>query len=481
MSNSRNASVISRCTRLVASLSFATSIAIMAHAQVNEAGFKKLDTYFNEQLAKKKTPSAAVAVVQKGKVVYSKGFGMANLEDEVPAGPNTVYRIGSITKQFTATMIMQLVKEGKLKLDDPFETILNNMPKAWEKATVKNLLNHTSGVKSYTEIKDLFTGDAMKPTTPAGIIKKVEDAPLDFEPGTKWHYSNSGYELLGMIIEKLDKRTYAESLSARILTPLGMDHTYFVSENKIVPHRAQGYSNTNKGFQHSQYLNMDWPYAAGSIESTVLDLAKWDEALYGDKVLPQDMLEQMWTITKLTDGTPQQYGFGWQLNKMNGTPIVEHGGGIHGFTTFIRRCPKLGISVIVLTNSDSGSDPATLARDAMGIVEPTLKAPEASPEGDKNPAMTKHAREILQSLLDGTLDRTTLTPEFAEKLTPERLATAKSQLTVLGKILKFEFVKEQEINTLNARIYKVTFGPVELTYALATDKDGKIGGLEIHQ
>ena len=182
MSNSRNASVISRCTRLVASLSFSTSIAIKAHAQVNEAGFKKLDTYFDGQLAKKKTPSAAVAVVQKGKVVYSKGFGMANLEDEVLAGPNTVYRIGSITKQFTATMIMQLVKEGKLKLDDPFETILDNMPKAWEKATVKNLLNHTSGVKSYTEIKDLFTGDAMKPTTPAGIIKKVEDAPLDFEP-----------------------------------------------------------------------------------------------------------------------------------------------------------------------------------------------------------------------------------------------------------------------------------------------------------
>ena len=470
--------MISRSTRLAATLLSTICIGTLAHAQADEAGFKKLDSYFAAQLAKKKTPSISVAVVQKGKVIYGKGFGIANLEDQVPATANSVYRIGSITKQFTATMIMQLVKEGKLRVDDPFETILDDMPRAWAKVTVRNLLNHTSGVKSYTEISGLFAGDAMKPTNPAGIIKKVADAPLDFEPGTKWHYSNSGYELLGMIIEKLDKRTYAESLSARILTPLGMTNTYFVSENQVVPHRAQGYSNSNVGFRHSQYLNMDWPYAAGSIESTVLDLAKWDAALYGDSILPQDMLAQMWTATTLADGTPQQYGFGWQFSKSNGVDIVEHGGGIHGFTTQIRRCPTLGITVIVLTNSDSGGDPATLAKEAMGIVEPSLQ-PKAGV--DKSPTTTKHDQEVLQSLLDGKLDRTSLTPEFAVKLTPEKLAAAKSQLAALGKILKFEYVSEQVIEPLNARIYKVTFALVELTYSIAVDSDGKIGGLEIHQ
>ncbi len=453
-------------------------IASHSYAQADEAGFKKLDTYFNSQLQKKKTPSISVAVIQRGKVIYGKGFGMANLEDEVLASANSVYRIGSITKQFTATMIMQLVKEGKLKLEDPFESILSDMPAAWSKVTVKQLLNHTSGVKSYTEIPGLFANDAMKPTTPAGIIKTVESAQLDFEPGTKWHYSNSGYELLGMIIEKLDTRPYEESLKARILTPLGMDHTYFTGENRLVPHRAQGYSNSNVGFLHSQYLNMDWPYAAGSIESTVLDLAKWDEALYSDKILSQDQLKEMWSPTKLADGSIQPYGFGWQVSKMNDQNIVEHSGGIHGFTSFIRRCPSLGISVVVLTNSDSGGDPATMAKDAMGIVEPAL-VQRASV--DKSPATTKHDQGVLQSLLDGKFDRSSMTPEFAAKLPAEKMATANKQMSVLGKILKFEFISEEPSGVLTVRNYKVTFGLVELTFTLATDKDGHIGGLTIHQ
>jgi D-alanyl-D-alanine carboxypeptidase len=465
---------------LLASLTLVATTA-NAFAQVNEASFKKLDALFSEQVSKKKSPSYSVAVVQHGKVVYAKGFGMANLEDDVAATPSTVYRIGSITKQFTATMIMQLVKEGKLRVDDPFENILPEMPKAWAKVTVKNLLNHTSGIKSYTEIPDLFAGDAMKPTNPAGIIKTVESSPMDFEPGAKWHYNNTGYELLGMIIEKLDKRPYADSLKARILTPLGMDHTYFTSESKVVPHRAQGYSWEKITFEHAHYLNMDWPYAAGSIESTVLDLAKWDAALYGEGVLPHAMLEQMWAPTNLTNGTTQKYGFGWQVDTMNGSPIVMHGGGIHGFTTFIRRSPTVGITVIVLTNSDGASNPEGLATEAMGIVEPSLKKPEAKVEADTNPATTKHDQAILQSVLEGNFDRKTLTPEFAEKLTPELLSTAKVQLAALGKLKKISFVKEQVIETLKSRIYKATFENAELNYAVATDKDGLIGGLEIHQ
>lgn len=473
---------MTRRTTHLASLLFVASItSAIAQAQVSESNFKKLDALFADRVAKKASPSYVVAVVQQGKVVYAKGFGLANLEDNVEATSSTVYRIGSITKQFTATMIMQLVQEGKLKVDDPFESILTDMPSAWSKVTVKNLLNHTSGIKSYTEIKDLFDGPAMKPTSPDGIIKVVEKEPMDFAPGNKWHYNNTGYELLGMIIEKLDKRSYAESLRARILTPVGMDHTYFVSESQVVPHRAQGYSWNKTNFEHAHYLNMDWPYAAGSIESTVLDLAKWDEALYGEKILSHKTLEQMWTATNLADGTTQKYGFGWELDSANGSPIVQHGGGIHGFTTFIRRSPTVGITVIVLTNSDGASKPAELATEAMGIMDPKLKLAGLKLEQDKNPAETKHAQEILQSVLDGKFDRSTLTPEFAEKLTVELLATAKTQLAALGKIKAIAFVREADFDTLHARIYKVTFENAELNYSVAIDKDGKIGGLEIHQ
>lgn len=481
MPNSRNANMISRSTHFASVVVLTSALGTFASAQVNEANFKKLDALFAEQVANKSSPSYSVAVVQNGHMVYAKGFGFANLEDQVAANPSTVYRIGSITKQFTATMIMQLVKEGKLKVDDPFETVLPAMPKAWSKVTVKNLLNHTSGIKSYTEIKDLFSEDAMKPTTPAGIIKKVEEIPMDFIPGTKWHYNNTGYELLGMIIEKLDKRTYAESLKSRILSPLGMDHTYFVSESTLVPHRAQGYSWNKNAFEHARYLNMDWPYAAGSIESTTLDLAKWDEALYGEKILPHDLLEQMWSATNLTDGTVQKYGFGWQVDTANGSPIVEHGGGIHGFSTFIRRSPTVGITIIVLTNTDGASNPSKLAKDAMGVMEPSLKLAQATIEVDKSPAVTVHAREILQSVLDGKFDRTTLTPDFAKHLTPELLATAKDQIGQMGGIKMFTFQREAKFGELTSRIYRVGFAGGELTLAVAINKDGKIGGLEIHQ
>jgi CubicO group peptidase (beta-lactamase class C family) len=284
-----------------------------------------------------------------------------------------------------------------------------------------------------------------------------------------------------MIIEKLDKRTYGESLSSRILKPLKMDHTYFISERKLVPHRAEGYSWEKTEFQHAPYLNMDWPYAAGSIESTVLDLAKWDEALYGETILPHKLLEQMWSATNLSDGTVQKYGFGWQVDTMNGSPIVEHGGGIHGFTTFIRRAPTAGITVIVLTNTDGPSNPASLAKQAMGIMEPSLKAAESKPEADTSPETTKKAQAILQSVLEGKFDRTSLTPDFAKVMTDEVLVQAKEQIGTLGPIKKFTFLREKKTEASTTRIYAVLFGLIELNYAVSIDDKGKIAGLEIHQ
>ena len=168
--------------------------------------FGDVDYFLKEQIAKKVSPSISVAIVKNGLVVYAKAFGYADLENDVLATPQSVYRIGSITKQFTATMIMQLVGEGKLKLDQPIRSVLTDTPETWSKVTVRELLNHTSGIKSYTEVKGLFDDAALKPTTPAGILKTVEMDPLDFPPGTAWHYDNSGYEVLGMLIEKLDGR-----------------------------------------------------------------------------------------------------------------------------------------------------------------------------------------------------------------------------------------------------------------------------------
>ena len=440
---------------------------------------EKLDAFFKEKIAKGVSPSISAAVVKDGKVVYAKGFGFADLENSVPATPESVYRIGSITKQFTATMIMQLVREGKLKLDQPFQTILPETPKAWEKVTVRQLLNHTSGIKGYTEVKGLFEDAALKPTTPAGILKTVEKDPLDFEPGTKWNYNNTAFEVLGMIIEKLDGRKYGQSLNARILTPVGMTNTYFTSESTIVKHRAQGYSPDGKGFKHAPYLNMDWPFAAGSMESTTLDLAKWDAALYGDKILPQSSLKEMWTPTILTSGKKEDYGFGWGLGKLNGTDLVQHGGGIHGFITFIRRAPQKGLTVIVLTNSDSG--PADrLAAEAMGIVDPTLKEAPVKPIVDKDKAITDYARATLQAAIDGKLDRSKFTPEFDKALSKEMEEGAHNQLSAAGKINRFELISTETKAGLTRRTYAVTLGTTDLKMEIAIDAKGQIAGLGLH-
>ncbi len=243
-------------------------LAILAVVRQTQFPADKLDTYFKDLIAKKKSPSIAVSIQVGNKVVYAKGFGMADLESDTPANEHTVYRLGSLTKQFTSAMIMQLVNEKKLALDDPASKHLPKLPKAWAKVTVRQLLTHTSGIKSYTELPEFMQEISLKSVKPEGILATVESFPLDFEPGTKWHYSNTGYEVLGMLIEKFDGRKYATSLKARILDPLGMTETYFVSEKDVVKHRAQGYTLKNGDFAHAGYLNMDWPYAAGSIVGT---------------------------------------------------------------------------------------------------------------------------------------------------------------------------------------------------------------------
>ena len=435
----------------------------------------ELSLYLTKRVAIHTSPSLSLAVIKNGKVVYAKAVGFADLENDVPATPKTVYRLGSITKQFTATMVMQLINEKKLSLDEPIGQVLPATPEAWTKVTVRNLLNHTSGIKSYTEVSGLFEGPAMQPTTPSGIIKTIEKDPLDFTPGSKWHYDNTGYEVLGMIIEKLDGRKYAESLKKRILVPLAMTDTYFTSERAIVKHRAQGYSPANGEFQHAPYLNMDWPYAAGSMESTTLDLAKWDAALYGNQILSQDSLSQMWTPTILSSGAKQNYGFGWMFESVNGVKEVEHGGGIHGFATFIKRVPTKGLTIVVLANSDA-ADCSSVARDALGIVDPSFKVvpPKSVVNNDQ---ISQLLKKTLQAILDGNLDHRLLTAEFAKVLTPDLEQGAKAQLSAMGKLNKFEMIETSTVAGKTTRSYRVTLGNSDLTLEAVIDQQGLIAGL----
>lgn len=315
-------------------------------------------------------PGVAVIVVQDGQVLLRKGYGKADLERDVPVSPEMVFRIGSITKQFTAVAVLQLVRDGKVRLDDPLSRFVPDFPGA-AGVTVEQLLTHTSGIKSYTSVPG-FLAHVREDLTPSQIVDRVRAEPADFPPGTKWLYNNSGYVFLGMIIEKASGLSYADYLQQKLFTPLGLTHTLVGDENRIVPRRALGYEKGPDGtLRHAGYLSMTQPYAAGAIESSVDDLARWNAELLAGKVLDDKLLQLAWSDHRTSDGQPTSYGFGWQVSTEDGLRFIEHGGGIQGFVSFGTLVPEKKLFVAVLHNAlGTDIDPRwiapRLALEALG-------------------------------------------------------------------------------------------------------------------
>ena len=319
-------------------------------------------------------PGASVLVMKEGKVLYARGFGLASLELQVPNAPALVYRIGSVTKQFTAAAIMTLVEDDKVALNAPIDRYLEGLPETWRSATVQQLLTHTSGIPSYTDFPEYGTHMREDLTGIKLLQTLVWTKPLDFAPGTKWHYSNSGYYLLGLIVEKASGKPYADYLQARFFGPLGMSHTLYGTETELIPGMASGYS----GGKPSPYLSMTQPYAAGSLVSTSENLARWTLALYAGKVVKPESLKLMTTPVKTTDGKEHPYGFGLMFRESQGHRLIGHGGGINGFVCHLEADPSTQTVAVVLCNSDGPKiGPDYLGRRLLAlaagtpIIEPT--------------------------------------------------------------------------------------------------------------
>ena len=298
-------------------------------------------------------PGVAIAVVKDGKPVHIEGYGVANLEWDCPIRPDTVFCLASITKQFTATAIMLLEREGKLRLDDPITTYLPDYPTHDRTITITHLLNHTSGIKNYTSLDTFMSDISQKNLASADLPAYFKDLPLVFEPGTRFLYNNSGYHLLGLIIEKIAGMSYEQFIQQHIFQPLDMHHSYYMHNEAIIPRRASGYANTPEGYRQTDYLNMMIFYAAGSLGSTVEDLIRWDAALREGRLLDVATQERMYTSLQLADGRTEEYGFGFRVTSYEGHRLVGHGGGIPGFHTFLARFLDDKMMIVVLANASA--------------------------------------------------------------------------------------------------------------------------------
>jgi CubicO group peptidase (beta-lactamase class C family) len=294
----------------------------------------------------------SVLVARDNDVLFSKGYGSANLEWDIPDSPSTKYRLGSITKQFTAASILLLEERGKLKIEDPVKKYLPEAPASWDRITIFNLLTHTSGIPNFTSFPEYKKLEPF-PITPENTVALFREKPLDFQPGEKWSYSNSGYLLLGYLIEKISGESYEKYVQGNIFAPLGMKDSGYDSNSALIAHRASGYEPRTAGPVNAGFIHMSVPHAAGALYSTTEDLWRWEQGLFGGKLLSSASLQKMTTPFK------NDYAFGLIVNKQNGRKMISHNGGIEGFNTFLAYYPEDNVTVVVLANLN-GSAPDEL-------------------------------------------------------------------------------------------------------------------------
>lgn len=381
---------------------------VTSQAQQKEAraAVTNVDRVVKEAMATYKIPGVSLAVLRNGKIILLKSYGLANVEHQIPVKPETIFQSGSIGKQFTAAAIMILAQENKLSLDDKISKYFPDAPVAWKDITVWNLLTHTSGLGDYPPEIDL-----RRDYTENEFFESFKKAPLDFVPGTNWNYSNVGYVTLGILIRKVTGKYYGDFLKERIFKPLGMTTARVISEEDIIPNRASGYRLVNGDLKNQEWVSPSTNSTAdGSLYLSILDLAKWDAALYTDTPLTQASRNRIWTPAQLSNGTTKGYGFGWHILDLHGHRVIVHGGAWQGFKTHILRFMDTKLTIIFLTNSWETRD-FKLARALAASFYPSFALPQVRVIPDTEPKMTSLVRRVLMQFNMGKIDEQLFTPD----------------------------------------------------------------------
>lgn len=434
-----------------------------------------VDDLVRSQMAERHIPGVAVAVLRNGRVVKVKGYGVASLEFNVPVTAATAFEIGSVSKQLTAAGIMLLVEDGKVNLDEHISKYLPDTPEAWKDVTVRHLLTHTSGVKSYTSL-DGF--ELIKRMKAADFIKALSPYPLEFTPGEKNIYSNSGFSLLAYIIESASGKPYIDFMRERIFGPLGMTTATDRDPLFIIPNRAVGYE-----WAADRYTGRSWDLTdlkgAGTIVCTINDLIKWDQALRGSTFLKPSSRAEMWKNFIFNDGKPSPYGFGWRLSDIRGHKLIGHTGQTAGFSSANFRFVDDGVDVIILSNQ--GQSPTT----DMAIAIAKLYVPAMSIRTMKaiasEPWLTDLVRKAFRQRADNQLTENVFTADQIRALSTARAKEENSRIRAAGPIKTLALVGTRDDNGTKTYLYRAETHHGASLWRITTTADHKISAMTVEE
>lgn len=426
-------------------------------------------------IASARIPGAQVAIVRNGTIVLDRGFGVENIDTQQPVTNRTHFEIGSVTKQFTAAAILQLAEQGKLKLTDRLGTYVPEYARG-KNITLEELMWQVSGIPNYTSVNHF---ESISGTPPGGLgpaLALIAKKPLAFAPGTRWAYSNTNYLLLGAVVARVSHMRWETYVRKNIFARAGMTHSTFIDDEPGLAHMASGYALERGTLRPAPRLIGAWAGSAGDIVSTASDVAKWDLAFFGGKIVSMRDVRLATTAHRLPSGRSTDYGFGWLIDTFQGQPRISHDGGTNGFTSQNAYFPKQHQFVVALINTSS-AQAASVAASAFDAMHPAITAAARKPAPGENSTITALARRWLHLAQTGKLDRSQLTPAFSKVLTPAIVTRTQQGLGPLGDPTSFVYRGKRTSNGTTAYRYRVSFPSVTLLMILQIDAKGQISGI----
>ncbi|HKF46134.1 MAG TPA: serine hydrolase domain-containing protein [Terracidiphilus sp.] len=451
--------------RVFAALAFCASVIAALPAQtvdtIDPALKARIDRIAAGVMQQRGVPSASVAVVQGGKLVYAHAYGLAHIAPDEPATPDMRYSIGSISKQFTAAAILILQEQGKLKLDDPVGKYVPGLTRG-DEVTIRQVLSHTSGYQDYWP-EDYLMTPMMKPATPQSILDTWAKKPLDFEPGTEWQYSNTNFVIAGLIVEKVSGQKLMDFLEDHVFHPLGMKSVWNSDETKLTQTDATPYIRAALGpLRPAPKEGRGWMFAAGELAMTAHDLALWDESLIARSILKPESYKEMFTEVKLKTGKGTHYGLGVEVGQLDGHRSISHSGEVTGFVSANEVLVDDGVAVVCLTNHMAGGAGQIAQLSASTVA------------GQKRSPSEEQALTIYRGLQNGEIDRALLAPNLSDYFDAQTVADFKDSLGSLGEPLTFRQVAENQRGGMTFRAFSIVYPTRRLSLTTYTYPDGKL-------